>query len=324
MIIKLKNARDFILKSKKEIIFLTFFLILCCWVFITTIPKGFQPNTLFEIEEGESLKTVSQKLDDSGLIKSKTLFSILMILKGDDDNIVSGEYLFHNPESIFTIADRFSKGEYGISSITVTFPEGVTLNEMANILEDKFPDFNRKEFEIKTSLYEGYLFPDTYIFPENADVDLIIQTLISNFEDKMESIKNILKESGKDLREIIIMASIVEKEATENSRRQIANILWKRMEIEMPLQVDATFVYERGKGTFDLSREDLRTDSPYNTYTKAGLPPTPISNPGLESIKAAAQIEDTDYLFFLTGRDGEMYYAETHDEHVLNKQKYLN
>jgi UPF0755 protein len=92
----------------------------------------------------------------------------------------------------------------------------------------------------------------------------------------------------------------------------------------MPLQVDATFVYERGKGTFDLTTADLRTDSPYNTYTNAGLPPTAISNPGIEAIKAAATINETNYLFFLTGMDGEMYYAETHDQHVVNKQKFLN
>lgn len=323
MIKRLKDLKNFIFTRKKELAFLLAFIFLFFWVFITSVPRGFQQNTLFEIEEGQSLKTVARNLDEAKLIRSKTLFSVLMIIKGKDDNLVSGEYLFHNPESIFTIAGRLSQGEYGIDSVTVTFPEGITLDQMSQILDKNFPNFNKQRFEIETSLYEGYLFPDTYIFPENADTELIINTLRANFDDKIKEVSSLIKESGRSLEQVIIMASIVEKEATAESREEVANILWKRMEIGMPLQVDATFVYERGKGTFDLTSSDLKTDSPYNTYTNAGLPPTAISNPGLESIKAAAQIQDTENLFFLTGADGEMYYAETHDDHVLNKQKYL-
>lgn len=321
--INIKTIREFINKNQTEIYFGVVFLFLFLWVLVTAVPRGFQPNTSFKIEDGESLKTIALKLDQQKIIKSKTLFSIFLTIQRKDDNIVSGEYIFHDKESIFEVAKRLTTGDYGIESKTIILKEGFTLNQMANVLEDEFPNFDRNQFEILTSLYEGYFFPDTYIFPENADTELIVKTLRETFDEKLKSVGNLIKASGRTLEEIIIMASIVEKEATEESRQEVANILWHRMEVGMPLQVDATFVYERGKGTFDLTKTDLRTDSPYNTYTNAGLPPTAISNPGLESIKAAATIEETENLFFLTGSDGEMYYAKTHDEHVENKQKFL-
>ena len=307
-----------------ENVFLFIFLISVAWVLISSVPSGFSDSTLIEIEEGESLKQVSQKMKDSNLIRSRTLFSSIIILSGNDDSIVAGEYLFEKPETVFQIAGRVTGGDYGIKAKAVTLKEGFTLNQMANILEEEFPNFDRTEFEIETSLHEGYYFPDTYNFPENADTALIVEALSINFKEKIESISEIIDSSDKTLEQIIIMASIIEKEATKESRQEISNILWKRMEIGMALQVDAPFVYERGKGSFDLSTRDLKTDSPYNTYTNAGLPPTAIANPGLESIKAAAGPQPTDYLFFLTGNDGEMYYAETHDGHVTNKKKYLN
>lgn len=321
--IKISKIRDFIFENKKEMLFAFLLLIGISWVLLTTPPNNFNVDTYFEIEEGETLKAISEKLKEQNLIKSQVIFSSILILQGKDDNLVAGEYVFHNKQDVFSIANRLTMGDYGIKSIEVTLPEGITLNQMTEIFDDKFVNFNEQEFEIETSLDEGYYFPDTYFFPENADAELIAKTLRNNFDKKIESIDDFIKASVYDLREIIIMASIIEKEATAETRQDIANILWKRMEIGMPLQVDATFVYERGKGTFDLSTSDLRTDSPYNTYTNAGLPPTPIANPGLDAIKAAAQPEETDYLFFLTGSDGEMYYAETHDQHVLNKQNFL-
>jgi UPF0755 protein len=120
------------------------------------------------------------------------------------------------------------------------------------------------------------------------------------------------------------MASIVEEEGKNFlDKRMIAGILWKRLDIKMPLQVDAVFRYWNGKHSFTLSTEDLKEDSPYNTYTRIGLPPTPITNPGLESIKATINYRKSNYLYYLTGKDGKMYYATNHADHVSNKEKYL-
>lgn len=120
------------------------------------------------------------------------------------------------------------------------------------------------------------------------------------------------------------MASILEGEARGREEMEIiAGILWRRIEIGMPLQVDTTFLYVNGKNTFTLTQADLKIDSPYNTYLYRGLPPTPISNPGLTAIRAALNPQPTPYLYFLTGRDGLMYYSRTHDEHVQKKTRYL-
>jgi UPF0755 protein len=142
------------------------------------------------------------------------------------------------------------------------------------------------------------------------------------FDQRIAENKGILA-SEKSLRDIVTMASIIEKEATRESMQEVSNILWKRIDEDMPLQVDAGFVYERGKHTFELSLEDLKEDSPYNTYTRRGLPPTPISNPGIQALLAASQPQETDNFYFLTGYDGEMYYASTLKEHDSNKEKYL-
>lgn len=120
------------------------------------------------------------------------------------------------------------------------------------------------------------------------------------------------------------MASIIEGEADKDSKQAVSNILWKRIKLDMALQVDAPFVYSIGKGTFDLSNGDLKDkENPYNTYVNKGLPPTPISNPGLESLKAAATPAETPYLYFLTGHDGNMYYAETFEGHKKNRKLHL-
>lgn len=319
----IKKIRTFIFSHQLEILLILFGIILFVWVFLTSAPLKFKENTLFTIEEGQSLKQVGNNLKDSNLIASQSLFNSVAILTGKEDKIIAGEYLISEPLSVFEILNRITKGEYGIGVQSITLKEGFTNSEIAFTLSQTFPKFNREKFDELTLGLEGYLFPDTYFLPENADTDLILEVLLEIFNSKMYLVEDELNRSPYTLYEIITMASIVEKEATKESRQEVANILWKRIEIDMPLQVDATFVYERGLGTFDLTLDDLAEDTPYNTYINKGLPPTPIANPGLESIKAAANPKPTDNLFFLTGHDGEMYYAKTFEEHKRNKELHL-
>ena len=134
-----------------------------------------------------------------------------------------------------------------------------------------------------------------------------------------------IQASGHSLSDIVIMASLVEKEArTDVNRRIVAGVLWNRLALGMPLQVDAVFGYIFDRDTYSPSFEDLKVDSPYNTYTHKGLPPGPISNPGLESIYAALYPTKTNYLYYLTGKDTLMHYARTYAEHVANQTKYLH
>jgi UPF0755 protein len=223
---------------------------------------------------------------------------------------------------MFEVLRRISKGEYGIEVKRITVIEGLTTSEMAELFSKEFYNISKEDFIEKALPYEGYLFPDTYYFVENITSEEIISKMRTTFDEKIAEEKDILT-SKKSLKDIVIMASIIEKEATYDSMQEVSNILWHRIDIDMPLQVDAGFVYERGKHTFELSLEDLRTDSPYNTYVRYGLTPTPIANPGIQALRAAAFPETTKNLYFLTGDDGEMYYAQTLKEHEANKEKYF-
>jgi len=321
---KIPRLREKIKEHNIEIILLFVFIILSCWVTLSSSPTTFNKDIIIEIEEGATLKEVSQLLKDEKIIQSRSIFSTLLIIQGKDDNIVAGDYQFDYSHSIFEVSKRITTGDYGIELSRITLTEGLTLRQMENMLADQYPKFDKELFLVLTQGKEGYLFPETYFFPENIEAREVIEVLKNTFIAKMEEIKSEISSSPYTLEEIVIMASIVEKEATKESREDVANILWNRLDIDMALQVDAPFVYERNKGTFDLSIADLEEDSPYNTYTNRGLIPTPISNPGIDSILAAANPEPTNYLFFLTGHDGEMYYAETFEGHKENKRLYLN
>jgi UPF0755 protein len=322
------NTQNFnLLKKKNNRLFAVFILILAIcfsWIYVTSPSKLVASPMLVEIKSGSSLREVSERLKDIGIIKSMTVLNTLVILGGGDNRVVSGEYLFEKPTSMFEVTRRITTGDFGIEVKEVRFPEGVTNEEIALIMESRFPYFDKNAFMQLASDSEGLLFPDTYNFLETVKAYEVYNVLKNNFEKKIAEIKLILKKNNLSLEEVVIIASMVEKEATADSREDVANIIWKRLKIDMPLQIDATFVYSIGKGTFDLTMDDLTdSDNPYNTYTHKGLPPTAISNPGLEALKAAADFEDTENLFFLTGHDGEMYYAKDFEQHKKNRAKHM-
>ncbi|MEY2703476.1 MAG: hypothetical protein RLY43_2115, partial [Bacteroidota bacterium] len=295
------------------------------WIYLTSPVKNLETPLLVEIEKGSTLKDVSQKFTEVGVIKSQTILNTVIILSGGDDKVVSGEYLFEKSPSLFEVAKRITTGDFGIEVKEVRIPEGVTVAQIADLMEERFPYFEKEAFMQLASESEGMLFPDTYNFLETVKAFEVYNTLKDNFEKKIAEIKPLIKENNLSLEEVVIVASMVEKEATEDSREEVASIIWKRLEKNMLLQIDATFVYSIGKGTFDLTMKDLTDEeNPYNTYVHKGLPPTPISNPGLESLKAAASALPTENLYFLTGRDGEMYYARNFEEHKKNRARYLD
>jgi UPF0755 protein len=193
---------------------------------------------------------------------------------------------------------------------------------MSKIFATQFYNISEADFVSKALPYEGYLFPDTYYFSEDVSSEEVIAKMRTTFDEKIAQEKDILS-SVRSLKDIVTMASIIEKEASADSMQEVSNILWHRISLNMPLQVDASFVYERDKHTFELTLEDLATDSPYNTYVRYGLTPTPISNPGIQALRAAAFPEKTKNIYFLTGDDGQMYYAQTLKQHDANKEKYF-
>jgi UPF0755 protein len=292
------------------------------WVVLTSPPINFRKDSAIRIERGESIRAIAKDLKKANIIQSEIFFINAVILFNLESKIVAGEYLFKKPSNIFEVISRLRQGDYNIAVKRVTIVEGATVADMAALFKKEFYNISKEEFIEMALEYEGYLFPETYFFPESVNSDEIISKMRLTFDEKIAENADILN-SEKSLKDIIVMASIIEKEASKTSMQEVSDILWHRIDINMPLQVDAAFVYERNKHTFQLSLDDLKTDSPYNTYTRYGLTPTPISNPGLNAIRAAAFPKPTKNLYFLTGYDGEMYYAQTLKQHAINRAKYL-
>jgi UPF0755 protein len=294
-------------------------------VFLAVLtPKHIPLGTEVTVMRGDSLRDVSYTLKDAGVIRSALAFQVLVSLEKGESTIVAGTYSFGGSQSAHIIADRLDSGDFGTKSQSITFPEGTTVQEMSDILQGRFLDFNTSLFIEQATPLEGYLFPDTYFFHSDVTPKEVVQIMNDNFLKKTESITPSSRVTNHTLEEIITMASILEEEAqTEDARKIVSGILWSRLEQDIPLQVDAAFLYIdelEGRNTYSLTAEDLKIDSPYNTYTNVGFPPTPITNPGLESISAAANPYFSDYLFYLSDTQGNMYYAETFEEHVENRQ----
>ncbi|PIZ99199.1 MAG: endolytic transglycosylase MltG, partial [Candidatus Levybacteria bacterium CG_4_10_14_0_2_um_filter_35_8] len=216
----------------------------------------------------------------------------------------------------------------GTLDIWVTIPEGKRTEEVAEILKKNIPTFQQSWIQSLIT-DEGYLFPDTYLIPKDATIDLISTMMKDNFQQKFDSAKN-TKITNLTDRETIIMASLVEREAKADiDRPMVASVIYNRISIDMKLDIDATLQYALGYQTDEkrwwkkeLTSQDKTINSPYNTYTNPGLPPGPISNPGLASIKASLNPAKTDYLFYISDANGTNHYAKTMAEHNANIKKY--
>ncbi|MHB8660622.1 MAG: endolytic transglycosylase MltG [Minisyncoccota bacterium] len=288
-------------------------------------PADFSQGSTVIIAHGASASLVAQTLADAHIIAHPELLRFILRLSGAGNQAQAGVYRFDSPENLFVVAYRLVTGAYGIPPIRITFSEGMSVREMAMQIASTSSSISAKDFLVAGKPYEGYLFPDTYFFPPSADAASAIATMRSNFDAKIAPLSDEMRSSGRSLSDIITLASLVEKEArTTTNRRIVAGILLNRLRLGMPLQVDAVFGYIYGRDTYSPSFADLTVNSPHNTYTHVGLPPGPIDNPGLDSIEAALNPTKTNYLYYLTGKDGLMHYATTYSGHQANQRKYLN
>jgi UPF0755 protein len=294
------------------------------YVFFIAAPFNFPVGAYINVPGGSSVTSSADMLKEKSVIRSTFLFKALVYLHGGDRHVVAGEYFFPARSSVFDIAARLASGNFKVDPARVRVPEGATLQDIVGILSSSVPDFNVSEFERASRGKEGYLFPDTYFFMPGQGTTAIIAAFDSNFNKNIAKIQKQINAFGKPISDIIVMASLLEREApSTDDRRVIAGILWKRIKIGMPLQVDAVFPYIIGKNTFQLTHKDLQTDSPYNTYTNKGLPPGPIANPGLNAILAAVTPIQTNYLFYLSDKHGNIHYRVTYDQHLAAKDKYI-
>ena len=301
------------------------FLFLCFYLTFGA-PEDFSVGTLLKVPKGSSVEQTAELLKERHLIRSTWIFVHLVDLYSGKNAVMPGEYFFPGTQSAFTVARRVARGDYQLIPVKVRIPEGANSTEIAAILSQKIVDFDKEEFIKEARPKEGYLFPDTYFFLPGQDPDKVIYAMTKNFDNHMAraEVAQALKVFGKPLSEIIIMASLLEEEAPHKADRQvIAGILWKRISINMPLQVDAVFPYFLGKNSFELTRADLKIDSPYNTYVHKGLPVGPISNPGLDAIMAAMTPTKTNYLFYLSDMQSQFHYSVTYKQQLANQRLYL-
>ena len=266
-----------------------------------TPPGDFPSGSIITVAEGSGLEVLSYELEKENVIRSPFWFRVAAILFGGERDMKAGQYYLERPQSPFVMAWRIHHGRHNIESIKITVPEGFTVKKISALFDTRFPFFDNSLFEKTAS--EGYLFPDTYFMPVTATATSSVKIMRDNFIRKIFSVMPEIESSGKELEDIIALASLIEGETNNQTDREIVSgILWKRLKLGMALQVDVEM----------------------KTYEFPGLPDAPINNPGLASIRAAIHPTSTPYLYYLTDKDGKMHYSKTFDEHKINIAKYLS
>lgn len=281
------------------ILVLGFLVLISYYLFSSPISNK---DVTMHISSQDSLSSISSLLKEKDVIRHSFLFKGFMYVLSLDKKISRGDYLFIKDSNLFEIIWQIGKGHHGVEKIKITFIEGYTNEQMTKLLAEKISNFRKDLFLSDPSARQGYLFPDTYYFYPLSTTEEILDEMTADFEKRITSLKGEIKDSGKSLNEIITMASILEKEANgKEDIGVISGILWKRIKLGMPLQVD-------------IARE---------TYDEAGLPSSPIGNPGLTAIKAAINPVSSPYLFYLHDDNGGVHYAVDFSEHRSNIARYL-
>jgi UPF0755 protein len=306
-------------------------LALALYVYIIQPPDNFPTDELVSVPEGATTSEIGDILRADGVIRNAAAFRLLVEVMGSQRGVHAGDYLFKQPVDIFTIAHALVAGQFGLEPDRFRIPEGASVNIIADVFSSRLQRFDPSDFLAKAQPLEGYLFPDTYFFLPNATQDTVITTMRENFDAHLsattttgKTLSQDVVASGHSLNDIVIMASIIEREAPgEQDRKMIAGVLWNRIKRGMPLQTDVPLTALTGKADSQLTMADLATTSPYNTYTHAGLPPGAIGNPSFESLEAAADPIASTYLYYLADKNGVTHYAKTYAQHLQNIRKYL-
>ncbi len=304
-------------------------------------PQG--DSQRFMVGSGEGLVSVAERLEQAGIIDGRLTFIVYAAKTGLYKKFQVGEYSLSGGLAIPEIVSRIVEGKVVPAGVKVTFPEGWTMKEIANRLNESglagdeflaiaskpFPKW-RERFDFLKNLpegasLEGYLFPDTYIFPPQATGELIVSEFLKNFRTKASGlIARDMAARGLSFHEVLTLASIVEEEGrTDADRKNISDVFRKRLAIGQPLQSDATINYIHGTAKDQPTFEDLKSTSPYNTYANAGLPPGPIGNPSLMSIVATLHPTSNPYYYFLINlKTRTTYFAEDFEGHQRNRAEH--
>lgn len=354
--IKLKNRVVLKIQKNIGIWFLVLMVLLGIFLwwgegYVKKVNIAYQSDNLssyvFVVQKGDSVKNVAMNLESAGLIADTHLFEWYVKFKRNNIYLLAGEYNLSPSMTIVQIVDILTNKTPNLmqsSELKVVIPEGYNNQEVYKklaILENISNLKSLDEVELDLSMYpfvrnninqdnylQGYLFPDTYLFYKDASASQIVGKMLNNFKIQID--QDLLLEiegQGKTLYDVLIMASIIEKEAANIEEMPvIASVFYNRLAIGQKLQSDATVNYVVGEGRAQATLKDLEIDSKFNTYKYNGLPPSPICNPGLAAIKAAIFPAKTEYFYFLTTQDDKRItiFSKTYAEHLANKRKYLS
>jgi UPF0755 protein len=300
--------------------------------------KGYETAERFvDIPPGSGPSSIGRRLVEAGVIRDLTSFRFAVWVSRQGRRLQAGEYRFDRPVTAREVVDKVARGEVYV--LPVTFREGLSVKQMAALFESKgfgpadaFVRASKnanlvRELDPEAQDLEGYLFPDTYSLPRKATADQLVSRMVASFEKALTpDIRQQAAARGLGLRQLVTLASIVEKETGNPTERPlVAAVYANRLKMGMGLQCDPTVIYalERaGRYNGNLTREDLQFNSPYNTYRYAGLPPGPIASPGRASLAAAAAPADVPYIYFVSRNDGSHAFATTLEEHNRNVQQY--
>ena len=310
------------------------------WVKSSLDPRSSTENfQSFLVTKGASAETIAQKLESGGFIKSAFAFKLYVQVTGKSRAIGSGEYSISPSMSVPEVLKALTSAPL---ELWVTIPEGLRREEIAGKFieglgkKDEDASTFRTEFLSESDGKEGFLFPDTYLFPREVSASVVVKRMLDTFDVKTADYSAQINNSKLTLNQIVTLASILERETvTDEERPVVAGILLNRFDIGMPLQADATVQYAMANVRCKskpvgcdwwprpILRDDLDIDSPFNTYKYGGIPPSPIANPGLSALSAAISPADTPYFYYIHDSDEKIHYAKTLDEHNQNVRVYL-
>jgi len=319
-----------------SVIFILFF---SSWFYfeVNSPPKDAEKKIFFYVEKGKNARSIAHNLREERIIKKEWPFLLAYELFFHNTSLKAGEYSFSLPVSVKDVLHTLTDGKMALHSFTV--PEGLTRKEIADLLESLFlfnaEDFLKRSastesifsFDKKAQNLEGYLYPETYYFPRNITAKETVSALTEQFKRVFsEEWKVRASEIGMTVREIVILASLIEKETSlQEEKSSISAVFHNRLKIGMKLDCDPTIIYvlkQENKFKGRLRKKDLKLDNPYNTYLFSGLPPSPIANPGKDSLRAALYPDDNNYLYFVSKNDGSHYFSSSFKEHQRAVNKF--
>ena len=331
---------------KKRILFIIVTLMLCAilgallyagtyvYAFLYVPPNEIAAEKIVLIKRGTSLRGIAETLEHEGVVSDKDLFMILARYYREGKSVKAGEYRFSTSMLPTDVLEMLQDGK--IFFRTATIPEGYTSFQIAELLDtlgyapkEEFLElaFNKElaaELKIEADNLEGYLFPNTYFIHRGMNTEDIIRRMVQQFRQVITpDVRQAAEQAGLTVHEVVTLASIIEKEAGVGEERELISAVYNnRLRINMKLDSDPTVIYGIKNFNGNLTKVDLQTDTPYNTYKRRGLPPGPIANPGEASILAALNPADVKYLYFVARNDGTHQFSTNYNDHLRAVRKY--